>query len=82
MAADRLHDEYLNILMENVRQSEYPSREFMNRIEHALRDEEEAQEYIEVLLTKVQGNLAPSLQLLDRISRMIRRLELHQELTS
>jgi Tfp pilus assembly protein PilF len=81
MAGNDLRDEYLTVLMENVRQSEYPSGQLLNRIEYALRSEERAEEYVELLLTKVQ-NMAPSLQLLDRIHRMLERLDLHRQLTS
>jgi hypothetical protein len=79
MSASELRNDHIDLLMEYVRNSNYPSGELLNRIEGSLRTEEQAERYVELLREKVRvAQIAPSLHLLNRIDRVINRLEVEQ----
>lgn len=77
MAVMEYREAYLERLMDNVRESHYPSHGMLDRIELSLRTRDQAERYIELLFEKIQDKY-PSLQLLDRTDRMIRFLEYHE----
>ncbi|MGH2734192.1 MAG: hypothetical protein ACRDKZ_01320 [Actinomycetota bacterium] len=74
MSARQLRQGYGNVLLEHIKESHYPSRELMDRMEVSLNDYAQAVSYLEVLIDKVQ-NKYPSLELLDRIDGLLNRLE-------
>jgi len=74
MEASTPHDEYVELLMDKVREDNYPSGELMDRIEAAVRSREQAADYLEVLIEKVNDSHYPSKQLLDRIERVASRI--------
>jgi hypothetical protein len=81
MPAEDLRKTYLDLLMDNVRESRFPSGELLDRIEATIRTPEQVEEYVEVLFDKCQGGTAPSLNLLERIRVMVEDLEGYEALT-
>jgi hypothetical protein len=69
-----LRARHSDLLLDRIRESRYPSRELMDRVELSLRDRDKALAYLEVLFEKVQGRY-PSLELLDRINAVLLLLE-------
>jgi hypothetical protein len=61
---------YVSMLLERVRQEQFPSTEYLNRIEGSLSTPEQLEAYLEVLFEKVEGLRFPSLAMLDRIERI------------
>jgi hypothetical protein len=70
MAGAEIQQRYVSLLLERVRRDEFPSPEYMNRIEASLGSREELEAYVEVLFEKVESVQFPSLQMLDRIQRL------------
>jgi len=71
-------DRYLEILMDKVRNDDYPSGEMMDRIEAALRTRAQASVYLEVLYEKIEGDRYPSGEMLDRIHRNVTRFDVER----
>ena len=67
-------DWYIELLMEKVRDDEYPSSDLMDRIEGAVHSRAQAEEYVGLLMEKVEASQYPSKELLDRIERVATRL--------
>jgi hypothetical protein len=63
-------DRYMEILMGQIRDIEYPSTEMLDRIESNLSTREQLQEYLEILFERVESCQYPSKQLLDRLERL------------
>ncbi len=63
---------YYDILMERVRDDQYPSPQLLNRLEATIFSSEQIIDYVDMLLEKVDDSWYPSGQLLDRIDRMLR----------
>ena len=61
---------YVSMLLERVRQEQFPSVEYLNRIERSLSTPEQLEAYLEILFEKVEGVRFPSLAMLDRIERI------------
>ena len=74
MEATTPQDWYANLLMEKIREDDYPSSDLMDRLEATVRSREQAEEYIGVLMEKVDASRYPSKQMLDRIERVAKRL--------
>jgi hypothetical protein len=70
MNGSSIQDRYIAMLLERVRQDNFPSGEYMNRIEASLSTPEQLEAYIEVLFEKVEDLRFPSLSMLDRIQRL------------
>jgi len=68
MPLTQAHDRYMQVLLERIQESRYPSGELMDRVEILL-DREHVDDYLEILFEKVEGDTYPSKQLLDRIAR-------------
>lgn len=64
---------YVEMLMERVREEDFPSNDQLNRIEEML-TLDTADDYLEILLEKVEDAQFPSLSLLDRIEALTSRL--------
>ena len=64
---------YVEMLMERVREDEFPSNDQLDRIEELL-TLDTADEYLEILMEKVEDVQWPSVSLLDRIEELISRL--------
>jgi hypothetical protein len=70
MAGSEIQERYVSMLLERVRHDQFPSGEYMNRIEASLATPEQLMEYLEMLFEKVEGLRYPSLAMLDRIQRL------------
>ena len=68
MPLTQAHDRYMQVLLERIQESRYPSGELMDRVEILL-DREHVDDYLEILFEKVEADRYPSKQLLDRIAR-------------
>jgi hypothetical protein len=65
-----MQERYLETLMNQVREVEYPSLEILDRIEANLTTREQLEEYLELLFERVENCQYPSKQLLDRLERL------------
>ena len=65
-----MKERYLEILMNQVRDVQYPSIEILDRIESNLTTREQLEEYLELLFDRVESCQYPSKQLLDRLERL------------
>jgi hypothetical protein len=68
MPLTKAHDRYMQILLDRIEESHFPSGELMDRVEILL-DADHVDQYLEILFEKVEGDRYPSKQLLDRIAR-------------
>lgn len=75
MAEQALRDRYVQLLMQQIEQCQYPSLQMMERAERAIADEESAHDYVELLLNKLGQGRYPSPELLDRVSSLIDALD-------
>jgi hypothetical protein len=66
-----LQQRYFDILMERVREDQYPSHQLLDRIEASFWTPEQVVEYIDMLLEKVDDTWYPSHQLLERVQRLL-----------
>jgi hypothetical protein len=64
---------YVEMLMERVREEEYPSNDHLNRIEELLTPDT-VDDYLEILMEKVEDMEFPSVSMLDRIEALTWRL--------
>jgi hypothetical protein len=74
MEASTPQDWYVNLLMDKVREDDYPSNDHLDRIEATLSSREQAEEYVGLLMEKVDASRYPSKQMLDRIQNVAKRL--------
>ena len=70
MAGSSLREIYVELLLDRVRQENYPNPDHLDRIEAAVRSPEQIVEYAEVLLSKVERTRYPSGAILDRLDRL------------
>ncbi len=70
MAGTSIRDVYVELLLDRVRQENFPNPDHLDRIEATVRSPEQMLAYIEVLLSKVEGTRYPSGAILDRIQRL------------
>jgi hypothetical protein len=61
---------YVELLLERVRDENFPNPDRLDRIEAAVRSPEQRTEYALVLLSKVQRTRYPSGAILDRLGRL------------
>ena len=64
---------YVEMLMEQVREEDFPSNDHLNRIEELLTPDT-VDDYLAVLMEKVQETQFPSVSMLDRIEALTSRL--------
>jgi hypothetical protein len=70
VADSGLRETYVQLLLDRVRDENYPNPDHLDRIEATVRSPEQIVEYVEVLLSKVEGTRYPSGAILDRIQRL------------
>ena len=70
MAGASIRDVYVELLLDRVRQENFPNPDHLDRIEATVRSPEQVVAYVEVLLSKVEGLRYPSGAILDRIQRL------------
>ena len=71
MAGSPLNEAYVELLLDRVREENYPNPDHMDRIEAAIQSPEQLVEYLEVLFSKVEQTRYPSGAILDRIDRIV-----------
>jgi hypothetical protein len=64
---------YVEMLMERVREEDFPSNDHLNRIEEMLTPDT-VDDYLAVLFEKVEETQFPSVSMLDRIEALTSRL--------
>lgn len=64
-----LHDAFYGMLLDKVRQDQYPSSQMLDLLEQYLLGHER-EEFARVLLEKVSNDRYPSFQLLRRLARI------------
>jgi hypothetical protein len=64
---------YVEMLMERVREEEFPSNDQLNRIEEVLTPDT-VDDYLAILMEKVEETQFPSVSMLDRIEALTSRL--------
>ena len=69
MAGSSIRDVYVDLLLDRVRQENYPNPDHLDRIEATVRSPEQVVEYVEVLFSKIERTRYPSGAILDRIQR-------------
>ena len=70
MASKSLREIYVELLLDRVREENFPNPDHLDRIEATVRSPEQIVAYMEVLLSKVEGLRYPSGAILDRIQRL------------
>jgi hypothetical protein len=70
VASKSLREIYVELLLDRVREENYPNPDHLDRIEATVRSPEQIVAYMEVLLSKVEGLRYPSGAILDRIQRL------------
>jgi hypothetical protein len=65
-----LRDAYVELLLDRVREENFPNPDHLDRIEAAVRSPEQLAEYALLLLSKVERTRYPSGALLDRLDRL------------
>lgn len=67
--AQSIHERYVRMLMDKVREDQYPSHTMIEILQNNTHGEERA-ELINILLDKVEGDRFPSVDMLNRIARL------------
>jgi hypothetical protein len=70
VASKSLREIYVELLLDRVREENFPNPDHLDRIEATVRSPEQIVAYMEVLLSKVEGLRYPSGAILDRIQRL------------
>jgi hypothetical protein len=70
MTGSSMRELYVSMLLERVRQEQFPSAEYLNRIERSLSTRDQFEAYLEILFERVEGLRFPSLAMLVRIDRI------------
>jgi hypothetical protein len=70
VAGTSLRDIYVDLLLDRVRQENFPNPDHLDRIEATVQSPEQVVAYVELLLSKVEGMRHPSGAILDRIQRL------------
>jgi hypothetical protein len=71
VAGSPLNEAYVELLLDRVREENFPNPDHMDRIEAAIQSPEQLVEYLEVLFSKVEQTRHPSGAILDRIDRIV-----------
>ena len=71
MTRDQARFWYVDVLMDKIREDQYPSTTHMSMVEQALESMPElVPDYMDALLEKVSGERFPSVEMLKRIQRV------------
>jgi len=74
MEVAELREQYMELMLNLVKDSDYPSSTILQQVEQSIVTPQDAAAYAEILVEKVQGKF-PSHALLERIGRVITALE-------
>jgi HEPN domain-containing protein len=75
MDASELRQKLLDRLLAEIKEEQYPSVTFLDRVEAELRTPEQVLEYAEVLFEKIESSRYPSVSMLDRFDAALARVE-------
>lgn len=70
-----LRQQYLDMLMEQVRSNRFPSPSMLDRIEKSVGDREAADQYVRSLIETLAQERFPSSGMLDRLAGLIDALD-------
>ena len=65
-----VQDMYVRLLLDRVREENFPSTEHLDRLEAAIRTPQQLREYVELLFERVARTRYPSSAMLNRIQRL------------
>jgi hypothetical protein len=71
MANQSPHQAYVQMLMERVKQDNYPSSSDLDRIERSMTTGNELGEYLQFLFEKMAQSNPPSSQIMNRVERLL-----------
>jgi hypothetical protein len=71
MANQSPHQMYVQMLMERVKQDNYPSSSDLDRIERSMTTGSELGEYFELLFENMSRSRWPSSQIMNRVERLL-----------
>ena len=71
MNPEELREQYLDVLLDRITETRYPSHELLERAENLAYTREHAERLVEYLIATVQGVRYPSHQLMDRLERIL-----------
>ena len=75
MSEKSLHERYVAVLLDQLKDVKYPSPPMLDRIEGAITDRDTAREYVSTLLDLVEAERYPSPTLLDRINVLAQKCD-------
>ncbi len=75
MPAETLRDRYLQLLLDGLSETRYPSAPMLDRIEAAITDREQAEAYVGRLLDLMEQDSYPSPEMLGRVRNLIAIVE-------
>ena len=70
MNGQTIQERYVQVLLDRIREVQYPSSTYMDMLEATLSRPEHLVEYMETLLEKVEETRYPSISMLNRIQRI------------
>jgi hypothetical protein len=70
MNEQTIQERYVQLLLDRIREVQYPSPTYMDMLEATIRHPDHLVEYMETLLEKVEDTRFPSLSMLSRIQRI------------
>jgi len=70
-----VRQKFLEILLDKIEDTTFPSNELLSRVESSLTSPEELADYAELLLEKIAGTRYPSNDILMRIEGVVQQLE-------
>ena len=71
MDGEELRSQYVDVLLDRITESRYPSHELLERAENLAYTQEHAERLVEYLIATVQGVRYPSHQIMDRVERIL-----------
>ena len=75
MDAAELRQKVLDSLLDEIKDEQYPSVTFLDRVEAQLRTPEQVLEYAQVLFEKIEASRYPSISMLNRFDAVLARVE-------
>ena len=75
MDASALRQKLLEKLFDEIKEEQYPSVTFLDRVEAELQTRDQVLEYAQVLLEKIQSSQYPSIPMLNRFDAVLARAE-------
>ena len=73
--ASELRQKVLDRLLDEIKDEQYPSVTFLDRVEAELRTRDQVLEYAQILLDKIQASRYPSISMLNRFDAVLARVE-------